>query len=138
MDVRVNYMYKDMPRLKKRNGDAAFDLTAMTADKFLFDNGHVYEYGTGVCLAIPPGYVGLVFPRSSVSTTNASLANSVGVIDSSYRGEIKVRFYGSAAPYKKGDRCAQLLIVPCPEVSFVEGELDETERGTGGFGSTGR
>jgi dUTP pyrophosphatase len=139
LTIGIQYLYNEQPRLKKRAGDAGYDLMAVSAEKLIFDQGHVYEYGTGIQLAIPQGYVGLVYPRSSVSKTNCSLANSVGVIDSSYRGEIKVRFYGPAAPFAIGDRCAQLILMPIPAVSFVEvSELDDTERGAGGFGSTGR
>lgn len=116
-----------------------YDLTAMTGT--LLESGLV-EYNTGIAVAIPEGYVGLVFPRSSVSKTPWRLANSVGVIDSDYRGPVMVRFRADkdtpSLPYKIGDRVAQLLILPCPQVSFEETqELDETDRGVGAFGSTG-
>lgn len=100
------------------------------------------EYDTGIAVAIPDGYVGLLFPRSSVSKTNWSMANSVGVIDSDYRGSIRMRFRTGenrmSLPYKVGERIGQLVIVPCPTINFSEVEsLSETDRGVGGFGHTG-
>ena len=122
-------------------GDAGMDLTAISLK---FDNEHEnYVYGTGLAMEIPEGYVGLLFPRSSNRKTEAYLTNHVGVIDSGYRGEIMCSFKnrdkdGSKAPYKVGDRIAQIIIMPYPQVSFIESdELSETERGTGGHGSTG-
>lgn len=97
--------------------------------------------------------MGLVFPRSSIYKSTGRLSNAVGVIDSGYRGEIMAQFDVSmpaymaneinaldyeAIPYKKGDRIAQLLILPYPQIEFEEvDELSETERGSGGYGSTG-
>ena len=119
-------------------GAAGFDLTAVSIEK----NETMLKYDTGIAVEIPPGYVGLVFPRSSVCKTGLSLANSVGVIDSDFRGSISFVFYKNTqciVPYLPGDRIGQLLIVPIPEVEFVEvDELSETERGAGGYGSTGR
>ena len=137
-------------------GDAGLDLVAtddgnnvLEEDKR--DGGSYFfrEYGTGLAVEIPEGYVGLIFPRSSISKTSLALANAVGVIDSGYRGEIKFRFRidlmpaqagkPSAAIYRKGDKIGQLLIVPYPQVEVVEevGDLSDSARGTGGFGSTG-
>lgn len=122
-------------------GDAGMDLTAIS--KEIVDNGtHGYiSYDFGLSLEIPEGYVGLIFPRSSISNTGAILSNSVGVVDSSYRGSISARFkqIPNTIEYNVGDRVAQLLIIPYPQVTFEEvQELDETERGTGGYGSTGK
>ena len=121
-----------------KNGDAAMDLYAAEATKDKWGN-HVYL--TGIAIEIPPGFVGLLFPRSSVSKTCLSLANSVGVVDSGYRGEImlKYRRTGEANPlYSCGDRVGQIMIMPYPQVEFIEAEeLSNTERGEGGFGSTG-
>jgi dUTP pyrophosphatase len=101
-----------------------------------------FEAKTGLAVEIPEGYIGLLFPRSSISNTNFILANSVGVIDSSFRGEITFRFrklHNFQETYYSGSRIGQILIIPHPEVEFVESEeLSETNRGTGGFGSTGR
>lgn len=116
--------------------DAGFDLYATSCH---YDNG-VVVYGTGIAVEIPQGYVGLVFPRSSIVNTNLTLSNSVGVIDSGYRGEIMAKFRkGGSTTYKVGDRIAQLIIIPYPEVEFEEvDELSESDRGVGGYGSTGR
>ena len=92
-------------------------------------------------MEIPEGYVGLVFPRSSISKTDHYLRNSVGVIDSGYRGEIKIRMSTpllGGVEYKEGDRIAQLIIMKLPWVNIEEvEELSDTDRGDGGFGSTG-
>ena len=119
-------------------GDAAVDLYAAHTEKDKYEN---YVYFTGLCIEIPPGFVGLLFPRSSVSKTSMSLANSVGVIDSGYRGEIMLKYRQTGDPnpvYRTGDRVGQLMIIPHPQVEFIRvDELSTTERGEGGFGSTG-
>ena len=116
-------------------GAAGFDLTAT----WLEDTATCYKYHTGIALELPPGWTALVFPRSSVVKKGAWMGNSVGVIDSDYRGEITVCFYNFGhAPYKAGERIAQLVIVPVPDLVLEEAvELSETERGAGGYGSTG-
>jgi dUTP pyrophosphatase len=89
--------------------------------------------------------VGLLFPRSSISKTDLRLANCVGVVDSGYRGEITFRykfkkdaFFASLKRYQEGDRIGQLVIMPYPKIQLEEiGELAESERGVGGYGSTG-
>ena len=119
-------------------GAAGFDLTAIGLEVM----ETTLKFDTGIAVEIPPGYVGLVFPRSSICKTGLSLANSVGVIDSDYRGSISFVFYKGPTwiePYSYGDRIGQLVIMPIPEVEFVEAEeLSETERGEGGYGSTGK
>lgn len=144
-----------------KNGDAGLDLVAVSE---LFNEEFLYkEYGTGLSVEIPEGYVGLIFPRSSISDKSSALSNAVGVIDSGYRGELKVRFKAdgnvsghfikkmSEAPllenefkkynlnhYKVGDKVAQLVILPYPQVELQEvQQLSETERGEGGYGHTG-
>lgn len=120
-------------------GSAGFDLTA-TSKHFDMQYG-VVDYGTGIAVEIPKGYVGMVFPRSSVYKNGQMLSNCVGVIDSDYRGEIRAKFYTDimGGGYKTGDRICQLVIVPIPEVDYIEApDLSETERGIGGYGSTGR
>ena len=118
-----------------KDGDACMDLVAV--EKFPDDFGNTC-YNTGLALEIPPG---LVYPRSSVSKTDMSLRNCVGVIDSGYRGPIVLKFReydGSLFNYKIGDRIAQLMIMPYPRIEFTEvDELSSTDRGSGGFGSTG-
>ena len=119
-----------------KDGDAGLDLTAIyaiSAENFI-------EYRTGIAVEIPEGYVGFIFPRSSVSKKkNFYLKNSVGVIDSGYRGEILLRFNTSDSRYDAGEKIGQLIILPYPTIQLEEVEdLSSTERGEGGFGSTGR
>lgn len=117
--------------------DAGYDLVA-TSKCYIND---ILEYGTSIAVAIPEGYVGLLFPRSSVYKSSLSLCNCVGVIDSGYRGEIKLKYYmlnQSKIPFQVGDRVGQLLIVPIETPVFEEAdELPESDRGENGFGSTG-
>lgn len=178
---------------KAHKTDAGFDLTATSR---VFDKDGNATYGTGIAVEIPPGYVGLVFPRSSIAVRDLSLSNAVGVIDSGYRGEImakfkpalvyidrdykapkvlwpngikpedyqgsdqtdlstqQVTFHGRGENYpdvregltpfpprvyEVGDRIAQLIIIPLPEVEWKEVKnLAPSDRNTGGFGSTGK
>lgn len=119
-----------------KSGDAAMDLTSVSFDRQI----HYIEYGTGLSVAVPEGFVGLLFPRSSCTNKGLILGNSVGVIDSGYRGEIKFRFYKNeefSEEYMVGDRIGQLMIMPYPETILQEvTDLDSTDRDTGGFGST--
>jgi len=124
-----------------KDGDAGMDLVA-TSIKF---DGTQVTYGTGLAMEIPEGFVGLVFPRSSIRKTDLSLSNSVGVIDSGYRGEIQATFNQKSLSkdgqilYGIGDRIMQIMIIPYPPVQFIEvNELSDTLRGEGGFGSTGK
>ena len=122
-------------------GDAGMDLTAISISKD--DHGNI-TYGTGLAIEIPEGYVGYIFPRSSNSKTDLYLTNHVGVIDSGYRGEIMFKFRPipsliNAKIYQVGDRVGQLIIMPIPTITFFEvQELSNSERGEGGFGSTGK
>lgn len=152
MKVKFKKLHKDavVPSYAKP-GDAGLDLTAAS---IVFDthcNNIVYK--TGIAVEIPAGYVGLVFPRSSVYKTVLSLTNSVGVIDSGFRGELTLRFIDNYSPedspadryrkfsnefYHVGDRIGQLVIVPYPQIELEEvEELSDTVRGDGGFGSSG-
>lgn len=119
-------------------GDAGLDLTAIEGST---DSRGIYTYKTGIAIEIPEGFMGLIFPRSSVYKQDLILSNSIGVIDSGYRGEIIIK-YRETKPYPsffiKGERVAQLIILPVPYVHLIEvDELTETERGEGGHGSTG-
>jgi len=120
-----------------KDGDAGMDLVA-TSIKF---PNYKISYGTGLAIEIPVGYVGLIFPRSSIRKVDLSLCNSVGVIDSGYRGEIEVTFSRieeQESRYSVGDKIGQLIIMPYPQIEFEEvDELSTTERGERGFGSTG-
>ena len=129
-----------------KKGDAGLDFTAVNISK---DNVGNITYHTGLAIEIPEGYVGLLFPRSSISKKQQFLTNSVGVIDSGYRGEIMAKFkpvmgsYESildlfeSNEYQVGDKIVQLIILPYPQIEFEEvEELSSSERGHGGFGST--
>ncbi len=104
--------------------------------------GQTVFFRTGLAVAIPEGYVGLIFARSSMGAKRGlAPANKVGVIDSDYRGEICVVLHNhseTAQTVEPGERIAQLLILPVTTAVFLETDtLDDTDRGTGGFGSTG-
>ena len=119
-------------------GDAGMDLVATTVTRL----SSFYEYGTDIAMQVPKGYVGLLFPRSSISNTDHYLRNSVGVIDSGYRGEIKIRMSVpelGKKEYNIGDKIAQLVIIKLPWVDIEEvQDLDDSDRGEGGFGSSGK
>ena len=120
-------------------GDAGMDMVATS----LVKNEVFYEYGTDIAVEIPEGYVGLVFPRSSISKTKQILANHVGVVDSGYRGEIKFRFkkldWDNGEVYEIGDKIGQLLVIPYPTIELEEvSELSETQRGSDACGSSGK
>lgn len=143
----------------KTLGSAGADLTATEMDLSRLGSYQII-YKTGLALEIPEGYVGLIYPRSSIRDTPLSLSNSTGVIDSDYRGEITFTFnyrgslqrgnneFGKYVKipdiymskiYQPGDRIGQLVVIPIPLVYYVEVEdLSSTERGDKGHGSTGR
>jgi dUTP pyrophosphatase len=124
-------------------GDAGMDITAI-AHKINTEHNFI-EYHTGLAFEVPEGYVGLLFPRSSVSKKDLSLANCVGVVDSGYRGEITFRYkfdsdsyFANVKRYQDGDRIGQLVIIPYPEIELQEVKhLTTSSRGVGGYGSTG-
>jgi dUTP pyrophosphatase len=123
-----------------KDGDAGLDLVATS-----IVNEEVFQitYGLGVSMEIPYGFVGLVFPRSSIRKYDLSLTNCVGVIDSGYRGEVQATFRKergvASKKYEVGDKICQIMIIPYPPIEFKEvEELNNTERGEGGFGSTGK
>lgn len=115
----------------KSDGAAAIDIYALPTK-----NGYFDGYKTGIAVEIPEGYVGIIVPRSSTGIKGYTIKNTIGVIDSDYRGEIKLHLF---IPVTQKIRIAQMLIMPCPQfnIEFVE-SLSETERGEGGFGSTGK
>ena len=119
--------------------DAGMDLTATSINVVNNSNYGYIEYGTGIAVEIPKGYCGLLFPRSSISDTGLILANSVGLIDSGYRGEIKLRFkyIMDTRHYEIGDRIGQLVIMKLHNIQIEEvNELASSERGEKGFGSS--
>jgi dUTP pyrophosphatase len=144
MKVRIKKLHPDavIPTYAKV-GDAGMDLTITS---IISETTTDVTYGFGIALEIPFGFVGLVFPRSSVRKYDLALTNSVGVIDSGYRGELQATFkktswlkQDSSTKYNVGDKGAQIMIIPHPTIEFEEAdELSDTERGEGGFGSTGK
>jgi dUTP pyrophosphatase len=144
MLVKIKKLSQDavIPTYAK-DGDAGMD---MVATKIINETLDSITYGTDIAMEIPKGFVGLVFPRSSIRKTHLHLSNSVGVIDSGYRGEIQATFKkiqgvsnNALDNYKVGDRICQIMIIPHPLIEFGEvEELNNTERGEGGFGSTGK
>jgi dUTP pyrophosphatase len=127
---------------RAHDGDAGFDLYAVEAATL--GPGERASVGTGIAVAIPEGWAGLVLPRSGLAARHGiTIPNAPGLIDSGYRGEVRVLLLNADPnePFEVavGDRIAQLLLVrhEAPEVLEVE-SLDETVRGAGGFGSSGR
>lgn len=148
MEVKIKRLHPDaVIPAKAHASDAAYDLTAVSRS---FDDDGNVVYGFGLALEIPEGYAGFIYPRSSICKYDLALTNSVAVIDANFRGEITAKFksvpridqytgiaFGSRY-YKKGDRIAQLIIRRVEPIEFVETDtLSETDRGTGGYGSTG-
>lgn len=148
MKVKIKKLHEDavIPKYAHES-DAGMDLHCV--QRGWDDYGNVV-YFTGLAFEIPSGYVGLLFPRSSVCKKELSLTNSVGVIDSGYRGEVMMKFSNTENPkepylytdgnlYEVGERIGQLIIMPYPKIEFVlSDELGDSERGSGGYGSTGQ
>ena len=125
------------------NQSAGADLYVCMEEPVTIAPGDTAFLSTGIAIAVPEGYAGLVFARSGLGCKRGlAPANKVGVIDSDYRGEVRVALHnhsGQSQTVEDGERIAQLVVVPvlAPELVETE-ELDDTERGAGGFGSTGR
>lgn len=176
MNVNVKRLHPDavVPEYAT-DGSAGLDLTAVS--KEYDENGNI-TYLVGLAFEIPKGFVGLLFPRSSISKKDLALTNSVGVIDSDYRGDIGMKFKPTACfmdlhdkkeefrkvssdfvsfpvptsstqfysdtdvpleEYEVGERIGQIIIMPVPRVKLIEvDDLTNTERGSGGYGSTGK
>jgi dUTP pyrophosphatase len=141
MQVKIKKLSSDavIPTYAK-DGDAGMDLVATS---IVSEETFQITYGLGVAMEIPYGFVGLVFPRSSIRKYDLSLTNCVGVIDSGYRGELQATFRKergvASKKYEIGDKICQIMIIPHPPIQFKEvDELTNTERGEGGFGSTGK
>lgn len=142
LQVKIKRTHQDaiLPKYAT-DGAACFDLHAI-------EGGQVqpffpFNFRTGLSVEIPPGHVMLIYSRSGHGFKNGlRLSNCVGVIDSDYRGEIAVKIHNDSPhpfDFSPGDRIAQAMILPIPRVALVEVyELSDTERGTGGFGSTGQ
>lgn len=129
--------------IRAHKGDAGMDLTCTRITTVINEAGQLMVvYHTDLAAEIPEGYVGLLFPRSSVYKKSMIQTNCVGVLDAGYRGEItavyKITTDTIPSIFKEGERFAQLVVVPYLEADIVEAEeLSETERGEGGYGSTG-
>ena len=137
MNIKLMHPYAKTP-VRAHTTDAGYDLYALTVER---KYSKVY-IDFGVAFDIPEGVVGLVFPRSSIHKTDLRLSNSVGVIDSGYHGSVKAIFDAAHGinQYQAGDRCAQIVFVPLYGVEnlTVVDDFDSiTQRGEGGFGSTG-
>ena len=139
MKVKIKKLSPDakIPKYAKP-GDACMDLYAVSYEQ---DGNANHVYNTGIAIELPENHVALIFPRSSISKTQHTLRNAVGVIDSGYRGPIILKFWGSHSGhgnYLAGDRIAQMMILPYPVIEFEEvDQLSDSDRGSGGFGSTG-
>jgi len=148
MLVKVKKLHDDAVLPKSAQiTDAGADLVAID-DGRVQEDGHgnvlFVEYKTGIAIEPPPGYHTEIFPRSSVSKKNLVLANSIGLVDEDYRGEILVRFKVISSnrhffeKYNKGERIAQLVLRKTEKAEYEwADELSDTQRGAGGFGSTG-
>lgn len=151
MKVKIKKLHPNsvIPEYAK-NGDAGMDLTCVDIET----TKDYISYKTGLAFEIPEGFVGLLFPRSSNSKKDLLLCNSVGVLDSGYRGEVEFRYksinsnYNDSSSfdvfmhpniYQKGDRVGQIIILPYPQIKFEEvDELSESDRGNKGFGHSGK
>jgi len=137
MIVKIKKEHEDfvMP-LYAKEGDAGMDLTAVSMET----SGKFIEYNLGFSLELPKNYVALIFPRSSISNKVMYLTNSVGIIDSGFRGNITVRFRRNMPGvelYDIGDKVAQMIIIPYPNIELeLVDKLSTTERGKGGYGHT--
>jgi len=145
MDLKIKLLSPDVPVPQYATaGAAAMDLTAHIDEPITIQPRQLVSIPTGIAIALPSAeYVALVFARSGLGVKHGiSLSNGVGVIDSDYRGEIRVGLTNlSDVPYtiQPGDRVAQLAVMPVVQANVIPvEELGETDRGTGGFGSTGK
>lgn len=141
IDIKLLNEFSKMPT-RGSSQAAGWDLYAATASDFSVPPHETLKVGTGISVAIPEGYFGAIFARSGLATKQGIRpANAVGVIDSDYRGELIVALHNDTNQTQylnAGDRIAQLVVIPYASVDFnVVDELNETERGIGGFGSTG-
>ena len=141
MDIRIKRLLKDATiPTQGTPGSAGYDLYAAQGAEV--PSGETVSIDTGLAMAIPDGYFGAIFARSGLSKNEGLRpCNCVGVVDSSYRGSVIVALHNDSKfdrVVKTGERIAQLVILPYSEIRFFEtDDLGATERGEGGFGSTG-
>ena len=143
VEIRLKLLDEGLPAPRyQHEGDAGFDLPSRL--DFVLGPGERATIPTGIAVAIPPGFAGFVLPRSGLASRHGiALVNSPGLIDSGYRGEVAVVIINTdrreSFHIKRGDRIAQLVLQRIDEAAVLQvDELDETSRGAGGFGSTGR
>ena len=139
MEIKIKKITDNAKITRGSDQAAGYDLYAVTDATI---NPHeCVLVGTGLIMQIPEGYFGGIYARSGLASKQGPRpANCVGVVDSDYRGEVKVALRNDTNEVRSvssGERIAQIVIQPYLNVTFVEGELDDTERGAGGFGSTG-
>lgn len=139
IDVKIRKVHPDaVIPFRAHTTDAGMDVTAISMEM----TEDYIEYDTGLQFQLPEGYAMLIFPRSSNSKKDLLLCNSVGILDAGYTGNLKLRFKLMTEGYTEkiynpGDKVGQIMIIPYPEINFIETEVfNETERGDGGFGST--
>ena len=135
-------LLSDKAMIPYRGSEEAAGYDLYSIDSVDINPGECKLISTGIAIQLPSGYFGAIFPRSGTAVKRGlRLANCVGVIDSDYRGEVKVPLYNDSQevqPVEQGERIAQLIILPYATVSFeVVDELSDTIRGNGGFNSTG-
>ena len=139
IDVKIRKVHPDaVIPFRAHATDAGMDVTAISMEM----TEDYVEYDTGLQFQLPEGYAMLIFPRSSNSKKDLLLCNSVGILDAGYTGNLKLRFKLTTEGYTEkiynpGDKVGQIMIIPYPEINFIETEVfNETERGDGGFGSS--
>ena len=139
IDVKIRKVHPDaVIPFRAHATDAGMDVTAISMEM----TEDYVEYDTGLQFQLPEGYAMLIFPRSSNSKKDLLLCNSVGILDAGYTGNLKLRFKLTTEGYTEkiynpGDKVGQIMIIPYPEINFIETEVfNETERGDGGFGTT--
>lgn len=139
IDVKIRKVHPDaVIPFRAHATDAGMDVIAISMEM----TEDYIEYDTGLQFQLPEGYAMLIFPRSSNSKKDLLLCNSVGILDAGYTGNLKLRFKLTTEGYTEkiynpGDKVGQIMIIPYPEINFIETEVfNETERGDGGFGST--
>lgn len=145
MELKIKKLSdKAIMPIRAHNSDAGLDLTTTSITSEINECGQfILVYHSDIAVEIPDGYVGLLFPRSSIAKKSIQFTNAVGVIDSGYRGEIMAKVRNTSgdsipAVYKVGEKFAQLVIVPyVSDITISEvSELQESDRGTGGYGSS--
>lgn len=143
MEIKIKKLKNDAVIPTKGSPFAAGSDLYSAENDLVIEAGKTAMIGTGLAMEIPEGYAGLVYARSGLACKEGlAPANKVGVIDSDYRGEIKVALHNHSSErktVKKGERIAQIVITPFLSADFCEAEqLNQTVRGEGGFGSTGK